>query len=144
MQAQRAAAPAAPPAPAAASPLPAAAPPAGPAAAAQAYGEASRKLAGPEAGAHTEPAERADRARGAAGMLRAAPPALSNAAPAAAPAAPAAVEVKEDSLSADEWIKRIIELRRNGRDADADASLKRFAQKFPDYRIPAPARGAER
>ena len=39
-----------------------------------------------------------------------------------------------------QWLARIAELRREGRDADADRQLGEFRRRFPDYRIPQPMR----
>ena len=62
-------------------------------------------------------------------------PAPARATPAAA--APAASEqALEARFSADEWIKRILDLRRTGRHAEADASLLRFMQRYPQFRVP--------
>ena len=38
--------------------------------------------------------------------------------------------------SPDEWLRRIIELRRAGRSAEADAQLTRFRATFPKVKIP--------
>ena len=44
--------------------------------------------------------------------------------------------------SRDDWLARIIELRRAGQDAQADTELARFRAAFPDATIPADALGA--
>jgi hypothetical protein len=55
-------------------------------------------------------------------------------------AAPAATEERAKQLGAEEsperWLERIAELRRAGRDDDADRLLAEFRRRFPDYRIP--------
>jgi len=38
--------------------------------------------------------------------------------------------------SPDKWLERIAELRRLGRDEEADKALAEFRQRYPDYRIP--------
>lgn len=43
------------------------------------------------------------------------------------------------STSPDDWLRRIIELRRAGRDAEADDELTRFRAAFPNVKIPADA-----
>jgi hypothetical protein len=48
---------------------------------------------------------------------------------------------EERGLAEAEWIKRIIDLRRAGRSADADASLRRFMLRYPGYVVPEAARG---
>ena len=55
---------------------------------------------------------------------------------AAAPAPAASEQVLEAAFSAEEWIKRILDLRRTGRHAEADASLLRFMQRYPQFRVP--------
>jgi hypothetical protein len=35
-----------------------------------------------------------------------------------------------------DWLRRIVELRRAGHDAEADRELTRFRQVYPDTRIP--------
>jgi alkanesulfonate monooxygenase SsuD/methylene tetrahydromethanopterin reductase-like flavin-dependent oxidoreductase (luciferase family) len=55
-------------------------------------------------------------------------------------AAPAVAEERAKQLSAVEsperWLERIAELRRAGRDDEADRLLAEFRRRFPDYRIP--------
>jgi hypothetical protein len=55
-------------------------------------------------------------------------------------AAPAAAEERARQLGAAEsperWLERIAELRRAGRDDEADRLLADFRRRFPDYRIP--------
>ena len=46
----------------------------------------------------------------------------------------------EARLLPEEWLRRIIALRRAGRNGEADASLQRFMQRFPDLRVPDEAR----
>jgi hypothetical protein len=64
---------------------------------------------------------------------------------AAAPAAIALpVPADEATLTPEAWIRRIVEWRQAGRTAEADASLERFARRFPDYRVPPEARARPR
>ena len=37
------------------------------------------------------------------------------------------------------WLERIVKLRREGRDAEADAELKRFRERYPDVQVPSAA-----
>jgi hypothetical protein len=55
-----------------------------------------------------------------------------------APAAPAAAAAKlsEAALTPEEWLKRIAELRKQGREREAQESLAEFKKRYPDYRIP--------
>ena len=41
--------------------------------------------------------------------------------------------------SAPMWLERIVELRREGREAEADAELKRFRERYPDIQVPSAA-----
>ena len=50
----------------------------------------------------------------------------------------------EARLPPEEWLKRIIALRRGGRQVEAEASLRRFLLRYPDYRVPDQARAARR
>jgi hypothetical protein len=43
---------------------------------------------------------------------------------------------KEQDLSAEQWLKRIIELRRDGRHEEADRELKRFREQYPQVQVP--------
>ena len=57
-----------------------------------------------------------------------------------APAAPAQQAAEEDgagALQPLEWIERIRELRRKGHGAEAEASLRAFRERYPDYTLPA-------
>jgi hypothetical protein len=89
-------------------------------------------------------AERAERLQ--------APPAAAPPPRAAAPAAKAllrnqAAPLQSDSdadrlqrsTAPDDWLRRIIELRRAGRDAEADDELTRLRAAFPNVKIPADA-----
>jgi len=55
-------------------------------------------------------------------------------------AAPAAAEERARQLSAEEspqrWLEQIAELRREGRDDEADRRLAEFRRRYPAYRIP--------
>ncbi len=50
-------------------------------------------------------------------------------------------EAQESTLSPQAWLARIVELRSNGRLAEADASLKRFRDRYPAFQVPAAASG---
>ena len=45
------------------------------------------------------------------------------------------------SMRADDWLEKIIKLRREGRHAEADEELKLFRERFPQVRVPADALG---
>ena len=51
-------------------------------------------------------------------------------------------EAIEITLTPEQWLGRIIEARRAGRDEEADASLKRYVAKYPAQAIPPEARRA--
>ena len=57
-------------------------------------------------------------------------------APAARSDAQAGVQAYRLMPSPEQWLERIAELRRQGRDKEADESLAEFRKRFPDYRIP--------
>jgi hypothetical protein len=48
---------------------------------------------------------------------------------------------EERALLPADWIKRIIDLRRAGRAEEAEASLRRFVERYPGYTVPDAARG---
>jgi hypothetical protein len=50
-------------------------------------------------------------------------------------------EAQESTLTPQAWLARIVELRSNGRLAEADASLKRFRERYPAVQVPAAASG---
>ena len=50
----------------------------------------------------------------------------------------------EARLPPEEWLKRIIALRRGGRQVEAEASLRRFLLRYPDHRVPDQARAIRR
>ena len=57
----------------------------------------------------------------------------------AAPASQGAVRLdaaRDFEGSAPLWLERIVKLRREGRDADADAELKRFRERHPEVQVP--------
>lgn len=95
---------------------------------------APASVAAPEARARkSEEAARRD-ATGAAGAV----------APGAATATGENVEAIEAGLTPEAWLRRIIELRRAGSDAEADASLARFVRRHPQVQVPPEARPAVR
>lgn len=84
-------------------------------------------------------------------LLRSAPAPLADrpaGASVAAPARPALQAAAEPALlwrdlvtaPAERWIERIVELRRAGKTADADALAAEFGRRFPDRPLPAEAR----
>ena len=88
--------------------------------------------------------------------VSAAPPPAAR--PAAAPSAPSARmqasprelerrvlndEIPEIMLTPEQWAARIATLRKSGRHAEADASLKRLTEKFPGFKVPAEARSPD-
>jgi len=44
-----------------------------------------------------------------------------------------------DELRAEDWLEKIIKLRKAGRQDEADAELKRFREHYPQVQIPADA-----
>ena len=48
----------------------------------------------------------------------------------------------EAALTPEQWLRRIIDARRGGRDDEADASLKRFIAQYPAQPVPPEARRA--
>jgi hypothetical protein len=55
------------------------------------------------------------------------------------PAPPAHAPVEDDASGAllpERWIEEIRELRRRGRATEAEASLKAFRERYPDYALP--------
>jgi len=67
-------------------------------------------------------------------------------APSGSASAEAAATVESDtsdarSMRADDWLEKIIKLRREGRQVEADEELKLFRERFPQVRIPADALG---
>jgi hypothetical protein len=80
----------------------------------------------PPAGAAAEMARsRADDERYAAEAARRAAPS----------GAPMAARITIDQTP-QEWLERIARLRAQGRDDEAETQLKRFRERYPDYRIP--------
>ena len=51
-------------------------------------------------------------------------------------------EAAEAALTPEQWLRRIIDARRGGRDDEADASLKRFIAQYPAQPVPPEARRA--
>ena len=64
---------------------------------------------------------------GRARALAAAPP---------PPSAAAAAKLPEATLAPEAWLKRIAELRKAGREREAQESLAEFRKRYPDYKIP--------
>jgi hypothetical protein len=92
----------------------------------------------PAVAARSEAAAAAD-AAGAPVAQRAAQSAESPAAAARAPLGAAASAPRAKSDLPDDWIARIIELRRAGRDDEAEAELRRFRERYPHIPVPASA-----
>jgi len=82
-------------------------------------------------------AQRADGAGMAAAPMRQAPsPALESAAGQERGEADAAAP---GPLSAEDWLEKIIKLRKAGQHDEADAELKRFRERYPQVRVPSDA-----
>jgi len=45
-------------------------------------------------------------------------------------------EARQFEGSAPLWLERIVKLRSEGREAEADAELKRFRERYPDVKVP--------
>ena len=105
--------------------------------------QANRAATPPAAAVATEK-QRQDRAeRGNAVPLRE-PGAGTSGAASGNASASAAVEADASgarTMRAEDWLEKIIKLRREGRDAEADAELKLFRERFPQVRVPADALG---
>ncbi len=54
-----------------------------------------------------------------------------------AAAAPQMALAKRE-LAPEEWLERIADLRKQGRDKDADEQFAEFKRRYPDFRIPEP------
>ena len=52
-------------------------------------------------------------------------------------------EIPETMLNPEQWAARIATMRKSGRHAAADASLKRLTEKFPGFKVPPEARSPE-
>ena len=52
-------------------------------------------------------------------------------------------DLPEAMLTAEQWAARIAALRKSGRPVEANASLKRLMEKFPDFKVPAEARSPD-
>jgi hypothetical protein len=50
--------------------------------------------------------------------------------------APTAAKLSEATLTPEEWLKRIAELRKQGHEREAQESLTAFKKRYPDYKIP--------
>lgn len=51
-----------------------------------------------------------------------------------------AAKLAKIELTPEAWLARIAELRKEGRQREADESLAEFRKRYPDYRIPEPLR----
>ncbi|MBL8382842.1 MAG: hypothetical protein JNM90_07205 [Burkholderiales bacterium] len=78
---------------------------------------------------------RAQAAPGSEGQRRVASAAASRESP-----VPNLTADEENALSVEDWLRRIVALRRAGRHADADDSLKRLLLRHPGAQVPAEAR----
>ena len=54
-----------------------------------------------------------------------------------APAAPQMALAKRE-LAPEEWLERIADLRKQGRDKDADEQFAEFRRRYPDFKIAEP------
>ena len=79
------------------------------------------------AGAIAGSAQRDGAEEGRARTLAWAPP---------APGAATAAKFPEATLPPEAWLKRIAELRKEGREREAQESLAEFRKRYPDYKIP--------
>jgi hypothetical protein len=62
---------------------------------------------------------------------------MRDAAPApSAPRALSAAKLAEPALTPEAWLERIAEMRRQGREREAQESLAEFRKRYPDYKIP--------
>jgi hypothetical protein len=61
-------------------------------------------------------------------------------APARSTSQPESLSSRSAEGSPEKWLAQIAELRREGRDDEADRQLAEFHRRFPDYRIPEPMR----
>jgi hypothetical protein len=84
----------------------------------------------PAAAAPVAGAAQRDAGAAADGKLRA----LASAPPASG--ASATASLAESALTPDAWLKRIAELRKQGREREAQESLAEFKKRYPDYKIP--------
>ena len=50
---------------------------------------------------------------------------------------------QETALAPERWLAYLIDLRRSGQHAAADASLARFRARYPDHAVPPGARGPQ-
>lgn len=50
--------------------------------------------------------------------------------------APAVAKLSEPALTPERWLERIAELRKQGREREAQESLAEFKKRYPDYKIP--------
>lgn len=100
---------------------------------------ARRDYAAPQPLQRSAPASMAAEMSGSTGGLSAARPSAS---PPAFSAAPAKSALWQDLSEAppDKWIQRLIEWRRAGRTADAEALLTEFRRRFPELPVPEAAR----
>jgi hypothetical protein len=60
--------------------------------------------------------------------------------PARSAAQPGRLSGQSVEASPEQWLTQITDLRREGRDDEADRELAKFHRRFPDYRIPEPMR----
>lgn len=49
---------------------------------------------------------------------------------------PALAKLSEAALTPEKWLERIAELRKQGREREAQESLAEFKKRYPDYKIP--------
>jgi len=98
--------------------------------------ETARTEPAPATASSPGPDERTDRA---AGIVAKPQKQGALAASAAASAESAAADAASPPLRAEDWLDKIIRLRRDGRHAEADAELKQFRERYPQVAIPAEA-----
>jgi hypothetical protein len=97
---------------------------------------AERRIRAEVAAKPTTPAPALAQESGRAGV------AADAARPAGGPATGSMVAAKmaDATLTPEAWLARIAELRKEGRQREADESLAEFRKRYPDYKIPKPLR----
>ena len=106
--------------------------------------EPANRAAAPPAAAVATEKQRQDRAERANAVPLREPGAGTPGAASGNASAAAAVEADASgarTMRAEDWLEKIIKLRREGRHAEADEELKLFRERFPQVRVPADALG---
>lgn len=105
-------------------------------------GEVGKTATPAQPGTAAAPASAPPPAPSAAGNVMRAPASDAKLRESAARPAARAGRLSRQSVEAspERWLEQIAELRREGRDDEADRQLAEFHRRFPDYRIPEPMR----